>query len=198
MLAAGNSISLVGEQEIGKSSVLYCLYQTRAEWLSEAAVLYLDLHGVLDGEDFCAEVLEGLGRKPGDLRALRRALRRERLVLFLDEVEMLADLAFFPRLHYLLRALAQEPTLTLAVASHHPLVDVFPPSSPGSPFHNIFTEKRLGPFSPVDARALLNHRLKGTGVDFTPEEIAQLVRESSCHPARLQRLAYALFEQKRS
>ena len=35
---------------------------------------------------------EGLGRKPGDLRALRRVLRRERLVLLLDEVEMLADL----------------------------------------------------------------------------------------------------------
>jgi len=34
MLAAGNSVSLVGESEIGKSSPLYCLYQTWAEWSS--------------------------------------------------------------------------------------------------------------------------------------------------------------------
>ena len=197
MLAAGNSVSLVGEQEIGKSSVLYRLYQSRAEWLPEATVLYLDLQGVLDEEDFCAEVLEELGRGPGDLRTLKRALRRERTMLLLDEVEKLADPAFFPRLHSLLRALAQEPTLTIAVASHLPLVEIFPPRDPTSPFHNIFTEKRLGPFAPDDVRAFLTRRLKGMEVAFTPEEIERLVTESGGHPARLQRLAYDLFEQKR-
>jgi hypothetical protein len=197
MLAAGNSVSLVGETEIGKSSLLCCLYRTRAEWLPEATVLYVDLQGVLDEEDFCADVLEGLERKPGDMRALKQALRRERVVLLLDEVEKLADPAFSHRLHDLLRALAQEPTLTLAVASHRPLMEIFPPHSDTSPFHNIFSQKRLGPFTPGDARAFLARRLQGTGATFGPEEVERLVAESGGHPARLQRLASERFEQKR-
>ena len=198
MLAAGNSISLVGGQEIGKSSLLVHLYQTRAEWLPDITVIYLDLQGMVNEKDFCAEVLEGLGQEPeGGLRRFKRVLRRSRTLLLLDEVEKLTDPAFSSRLHDLLRALAQKPSLTLAVASHSPLVEVFPPTSSTSPFHNIFTEKRLGPFDPSDARAFLEQRLATTGVTFTPEEQQQLVIASGGHPAHLQRRAYDLFEQKR-
>ncbi|MCD4739450.1 MAG: AAA family ATPase [Anaerolineae bacterium] len=198
MLAAGNSISLVGEQAIGKSSLLVHLYQTRAEWLPDITVIYLDLLGMVNEKDFCAEVLEGLGEEPeGGLRRFKRVLRRSRTLLLLDEVEKLTDPAFSSRLHDLLRALAQEPSLTLAVASHSPLVEVFPPTSSTSPFHNIFTEKRLGPFDPGDARAFLAQRLAATGMTFTPEEQQQLVVDSGGHPAHLQRRAYDLFEQKR-
>ncbi len=197
MLAAGNSVSLVGDSEIGKSSLLCHLYRTREEWLPDARVCYLDLQLVLDEDDFCAEVFEGLGREPGDLRALKRTLQRERTVLLLDEVEKLADPTFSHRLQDVLRAVAQCDALTLAVASHRPLVEVFPPTAPTSPFHNIFTEKRLGPFTSKDARAFLAHRLQGTGVTFAPAEIERLVVESGCHPARLQRLAHALFEQEK-
>jgi predicted AAA+ superfamily ATPase len=38
----GNHVSLVGEREIGKSSVLYALYKTADEWLPEKRVHYLD------------------------------------------------------------------------------------------------------------------------------------------------------------
>lgn len=198
MLSNGSSVSLVGDSEIGKSSLMYHLCRTAAEWAPDARVCYVDLQGLLDEEDFCAEVLEELGREPGDLRALRRTLRRERVVLFLDEVEKLADPAFSSHLHHVLRSVAQEPTLALAVASHRPLVEVFPPSDPTSPFHNVFTEKRLGPFSHDEARAFLTHRLQETGMAFTPQEVEQLLTESGCHPARLQRRAYELFERKRS
>jgi hypothetical protein len=197
MLANGNSVSLVGDSEIGKSSLLYHLYRTREEWLPDAPVCYLDLQLVLDEDDFCAEVSEGLGREPGDLRALKRVLQRERTVLLLDEVEKLADPTFSRRLQDVLRGVAQCDALTLAVASHRPLVAVFPPRDDTSPLHNIFTEKRLPPLSPEEARALVTHRLQGTGVTFTAEEVGRLVTESGCHPARLQRLAYALFEQKK-
>jgi len=197
MLAHGNSISLVGPPQIGKSSLLYALYRTGPEWFPQGTVHYVDLQGVLDEEDFCEEVLRGMGREPGGLRALKKALRKERLVLLLDEVEKLTRPAFTKDLHDLLRSLAQEETLTLAVASHRPLEEIFPPSSDTSPFHNIFARKRLGPFTSQDARAFLRHRLRGTGVVFAPEEIERLVMESSGHPARLQELAYDLFEAKR-
>ncbi len=196
MLAVGNAVSLVGEPEIGKSSLLYALYRTADEWLPGGRVLYVDLQGVLDVEDFCIEVLEGMGREPGDLRSLKRALRRERVVLLLDEVEKLTRPAFSGELHDLLRALAQEETLTLAVAGHRPLTAIFPPSSDTSSFHNIFNLKRLGPFTPDDARAFIHHRLRGTGVTFAPWEVERLVFESGGHPARLQRLAYELFEMR--
>jgi hypothetical protein len=57
-LAAGNSISLVGARQIGKSSLLYALYQTAEAWLPEKRVHYIDLQGVLDEADFAAEGVE--------------------------------------------------------------------------------------------------------------------------------------------
>ena len=65
LLAGSNSVSLVGEPQIGKSSVLYALYRTAHEWFPDGVVLYVDLQGVLSTEDFCVEVLEGLGEPPG-------------------------------------------------------------------------------------------------------------------------------------
>jgi hypothetical protein len=196
MLAAGKNVSLVGDRQIGKSSLLYHLYQTGAEWVSEKTVLYLDLQQVLDEKDFCDEVLEGLGEEPGDPRALKRVLRRQPLVLLLDEVEKLNRPEFAQNLHDLLRALAQGDNLTLAVASYRPLVEVFPPSAPTSPLYSIFIAKRLGPFIPAEARDFLSRRLEGTGVVFTTTEISQLIEMSEGHPARLQRRACTLFDQK--
>jgi hypothetical protein len=196
MLAAGNSVSLEGEPQIGKSSLLYYLYATREAGLPESTVLYLDMQGVLDEADFCAEILEGLGQPSGDLRVLRRVLRSRRVVLLLDEVERLRDPAFSPRLHDLLRAMAQEETLKLAVASRRPLTQVFPPSSDTSPFHNIFIERRVGAFTAQDGRELMLSRLDGSGVTFTEAEIADIVTTSRGHPARLQELACALFDYK--
>jgi hypothetical protein len=195
MTQTGNSVALVGEPEIGKSSLLYHLCATQADWFPSAKAIYLDLATVVDEVDFCAEVLARLGRELGDLRALKRALREEQVVLLLDEVERLADAAFSP-LHGLLRALAQGRTLTLVVASRSPLAQVLPDTSPTSPLHNIFTEKRLGPFDSDEARAFLDHRLRRTGMTFAPEEVERLMMESGGHPARLQRLSYALFERK--
>jgi hypothetical protein len=54
MLAGGNSISLVGDSEIGKSSLMYQLYRTAAEWAPDARVCYVDLQGLLDEEDLSA------------------------------------------------------------------------------------------------------------------------------------------------
>jgi hypothetical protein len=197
MLAAGNSVSLVGEPQIGKSSIFCALYQTAGEWLPHKRVHYIDLQGVLDEADFCAEVLEGMECAPGDLRALKRGLRRKPLVLLLDEIEKLNRPEFTQDLQDLLRALAQGRNLTLAVASHRPLAEVFPPESPTSPLHNIFSEKRLGPFTATGARRFVRERLRGTGVVFASDEIERLVVESACHPARLQRLACRLFDEKR-
>lgn len=192
------SLSLVGPSEVGKSSLLYYLYATRADWLPNGEIVYLDLQGVLDEADFCETVLAKLGQAGDSLRQLKRALSGRDLILILDEMERLAESDFNPRLHDLLRSLAQEPTFALCLATCRPLIEIFPPRTAGglSPFHNIFHLKALGPFSPGEARQMLVGRTAGSGVTFSETEIGRLLAESQCHPAHLQRLAYRRFAER--
>jgi hypothetical protein len=190
------SVSIVGPSQIGKSSLLYNLYHTASSWLADTRTVYLDLQSVLDEADFCAEILRHLGQEGDSLRQLKNALRQGNLLLFLDETERLAEPDFNPRLHDLLRSLTQEPHFALCLASQRPLVDVFPARTTNglSPFHNIFVEKTLGPFSQVETHAFLAKQLANTPVQFKPEEIDNLFHKSQGHPAQLQRLARSLFE----
>ncbi len=200
-LSKHSSVALAGESQIGKSSLLYYLYVTRAVWLPDVTVEHVDLQSVLDEGDFCQTVLQKLGALGDSLRDLKRALETRTVILFFDEVERLAEPDFNPRLHDLLRSLAQEKEkLTLCLATQHPLEEVFPAraSSGVSPFHNIFTRKTLGPFTEAEARSFLDARLSGTGIVFDVPEIERLWIESMGHPAKLQRLAKELFEGKAS
>ncbi len=197
-LSKRTNVSLVGESQTGKSSLLYYLYTTREEWLPGEAIEYLDLQRVFDEADFCEMVLQQLNVTGNSLRDLRYALYNRRLILLLDEVERLAEPDFSPRLHDLLRSLAQEPNFKMCVATQHPLEEVFPPRTTGgvSPFHNIFTRKIVGAFTEAEARRFLVARLLDTDVTFTEREVTRLIAESHCHPARLQQLAKALFTEK--
>jgi len=197
-LKKGCSVSVVGESQIGKSSLLYYIYKTCATRMSDGMVEYIDLQGVLDEADFCETVLGKLGERGSTLRDLKRALADRKVVLFLDEVERLAEGDFSPRLHDLLRSLAQESHFAMCLATERPLEEVFPTRTPGgvSPFYNIFTVKRLGPYTTTEARELITVRLANTGVSFTDQEIEGLLIECQGHPAKLQAMAKALFEQK--
>jgi hypothetical protein len=83
------------------------------------------------------------------------------------------------------------------VSSHRRLVEVFPPSSLTSPFHNIFADKEIPPFSSSEARAFLQHRLGSTGITFTNQELDELWERTGGHPAHLQEQAGRLFEERR-
>jgi hypothetical protein len=197
-LGKGCSVSIVGDSQVGKSSLLYYLYRSHADWLPRGTVQFIDLQGVLDEKDFCETILGKLGEGGDTLRALKRALVGRELILLLDEVERLAEDDFNPRLHDLLRSLAQEPHFAMCLATERPLVEVFPSHTPGgvSPFHNIFVVKTLGPFTEAEARDCIAACLAKTGVTFTEREIERLLIESHCHPSRLQARAKVLFEEK--
>ncbi len=194
-LSKRTNVSLVGESQTGKSSLLYYLYATRGEWLPGEAIEYLDLQQVLDEADFCEMILKQLGAQGNTLRDLRYALYTRRVILLLDEVERLAEPDFSPRLHDLLRSLAQDPNFKMCVASQRPLEKVFPPRGTVSDLPNIFTRKVIGPFTESEARRFLAARLQGAGVAFTERDVARLIAESQCHPARLQQAAKALFDE---
>jgi len=193
-----SSVSLVGQSQMGKSSLLYYLYATRAEWLPNVTIEYIDLQRVFDEKDFYRTVLEKLGKTGSSWRKLRNALSEGEVVLLFDEMERLAEEDFNPRLHDLLRSLAQEPHFAMGLATQRPLVEVFPASTPVgvSPFHNIFTEKNIGPFSEAEARSYITNRLGGTGLSFTQAEIQQLLTDSQGHPANLAMMAKTLFAKK--
>ncbi len=192
-LRKGSSVSLVGESQVGKSSLLYYLYATRAEWLPDVAIEYIDLQRVFSETDFCKRVLKRLGVEGNSLQDLRDALETREVILLLDEVERIAEADFSPRLHDLLRSLTQEKNFALCVATQRPLEEVFPPRAPNglSPFYNVFTRKIIERFTEAEARRLLTTRL----VTLSERDIERMLRESQCHPAQLQRLAKELYDQ---
>ena len=196
-LSKRSSVSLVGESQVGKSSLLYYLYATRAEWLPDVAIEYIDLQRVFGEADFCKAVLKRIGVEGDSLQDLRDALETREVILLLDEVERIAEADFSPRLHDLLRSLTQEKNFALCVATQRPLEEVFPPRAPNglSPFHNIFTHKTLGPFAEAEARRFLMQHFQAISVSFTEREISRLIAESRGHPAQLQRLAKELYDQ---
>ena len=195
-LSKRSSVSLVGPSQVGKSSLLYYLYQTRTLWATEMQIEYVDLQGVLDEEDFCETVLQKIGQQGHTLRDLKRGLSRYHGVLLLDEVERIAEDDFNPRLHDLLRSLAQERHFALCTATRHALEEVFPADRLISAFHNIFTVKWLGNFSQEESLAFLDWALRAYPLQFTASEKMSLYEQSQGHPAQLQQAAKAMFNRR--
>lgn len=196
-----SSVALIGERQIGKSSLQYYLWATRAEWLPDADLHYIDLQGVLDTEDFCETILKKLGVTGNTPRELKRAIEtrieaKRDVILLLDEIERFGGGDIDLRIPNLFRALAQERHFALCVAGHQALEVIFPSKQEGVPMSdvaNIFGVKWMTPFEEAEARAFLQTRLADSGVQFAEDEMARLWHESAGHPAKLQQLAQEVF-----
>lgn len=208
-LARGGSVSLVGDSQVGKSSLLAMVEHLKPRYhapfpaLAGYSVHHINMQTIMDDDDFFACLCDELG-VPDALRGglLARQLRRQgvRAIVCLDEIEKMQRETFSEDSRDLLRGLADgaDTPLTLVIASRLPL-DVLFPDSPGktSPLYNLCQPALpLGAFPPAEARSLLAARLHGTGVTFTAAEVATLLQQSACHPARLQHAAAVLYRQK--
>ena len=198
-LSKGVNLSLVGESQVGKSSLLsmVCALGPEQMGMPPETFAYLNLEVVDDEDDFYAALADRLGL-PEPLRGykLTRALRGKQYVLCLDEIEKMAWDGFTVRVRSQLRGLADGPAapLKLVIASRSPLAHLFPDSPElDSPLAGICCPLDVGPFPPDVARAFLTHRLRGTGATFTESEIAALLEETGGHPAKLQRTAADLY-----
>jgi len=195
------NIALHGQTRMGRSSLLYHLHLTRAQWLPPGVRLaYVDLQTVWDEQELFAVILERLRVLPPHNRTtFRQYLEQNRVILLLDDVEYLANNADFnPRLQSYLRGFGSKPTVALCMATKIPLADLFPDPTGGhnSPLHNIFIKKSLPPFSLAELRQLLQSRLAESGLHFSSIEINTILEQCHGSPARLQELAYQLFDQK--
>jgi DNA-binding Xre family transcriptional regulator len=202
LLNMGNSVSVVGESKIGKSSLLWKLHKEGSTQLNinRNNIIYFDLLGIEKNiESFKAELCLKF-RFDLDINSISfrgnffRKLEKKSYILCLDEMEVLQDL---PRdtLDFL-RFLAGgcHHPLTLVTASRSPLSVLFPDSIDNpSPLYNICRKVELECFSSEDAKQFIQHRLKDSDVQFTDSQIEELLKKSKCHPARLQEEAAILY-----
>jgi hypothetical protein len=201
-LNKGVNLSLVGEPQIGKSSLLSMICRQGTQRLTPPPdrCAYLTLEWVEDEDEFYAALCDALGLDtPCRGYRLTRALRGKRFLLCIDEIEKMAWKGFTVRVRSQLRGLADglAAPLKLAIASRSPLARLFPDSPElDSPLAGICRQLDVGPFSSGVARAFLDDRLEGTGAAFSEDEIARLLDESGSYPARLQRAASELYARK--
>ncbi len=200
-LGKGSSLALIGERQIGKSSLLWMIAHSGARRLGlpDGAILSINMQLIHSDDDFIEELADLLQIEPCRGARLARKLRGKRFILCLDEIEKMQRDRFSAELREELRGLADGRTapFTLVIASSVPLPDLFPDKDgETSPLANICSPLTVPPLTPNEARTFLLTRLAGTGVQFADAEIADLLRQSGCHPARLHAAAATLYRQK--
>ncbi len=190
-LSKGQSLSIVGESQTGKSSLLWYLAHHAATLLGRRAAdcVYLDMQLLGDDHDFFDALGDELGIAAARGYKLSRALRGRNILLCLDEVEKMTWDGFTIDLRGQLRGLADGPDtpLTLVIASRSPLAALFP-DAPGltSPLANLCHRMDMQPFTLAETRELVDTYLRGRRQTLSPEAIEAAWRSSSGSPAWLQ------------
>lgn len=198
VLNSGSSVALIGEEGIGKSSLLWKICQLAESCLhSPRQSVFLDLNLVHDENDFYSALCHEVGI-PESRSMLNRNLRSHRVLLAIDNVGKMTWEGFTRQVRSHLRGLAEgsNAPLKLVLAANEPLGKLFNNSqdeSKTSPFTGIFQEENLKAWDEATALAFIDARLAMTSVRFTEEEIIQLVQQSGGHPRQLMQLCYQTY-----
>jgi type II secretory pathway predicted ATPase ExeA len=197
LLNNGSSVAVIGEREIGKSSLLRAIEQQAEHRLRlPRQPIYLNLQSIDDDNDFFAGLCEQLGIATCRGLALERALKSRHVLLLLDELEQMTWTGFTRRIREQLRALAegQRSPLKLVLAASTSLDRLFPDSEGNtSPIQGICLEERLNPWNAQTMQQFIETRLSTTPVRFTPEDMRALVQTSQGYPKRLMKACHDLY-----
>lgn len=190
-----DSVVLIGEEGIGKSSMLSAICQQAENLLfSPRKPIYLDFNRVRDNDDFYTALCEEVGIPKSYGSRLYRNLKNHRLLLAIDNIEKMTREGFTREIRDNLRSLAegQKAPLKLIVAASATLKTLFNDGQDisSSPLETICQPEYIKPWDEAIARAFIQSRLAMTWVRFTEEEISQLLKESGGHPRRLMKLCY--------
>ena len=200
LLHSGGGAALIGPAGVGKSSLLTRLLALAPRRLGLLwKPVYLNLQPIANEDEFYEELCRALGVPTCRGIRLQRALEEQtqRALLCLDEVEKMTWEGFDRGLRAELRGFAEEGLLKLVLVARSPLDRLFPDSEgTTSPLANLCHEVKVKEWDERTARAFLRQRLSGSGVQFTEEEIAQLIAASGGHPQRLMHEAHRLFNEK--
>ncbi|MEM9907060.1 MAG: AAA family ATPase [Cyanobacteria bacterium P01_D01_bin.44] len=196
ILNSGSSVALIGEREIGKSSLLKAVqYQAREQLNPCREPIYLDLRHVEDESDFYFALCDQIGIEESKGFRLKRALEPKRLLLLLDELEKMTWDGFTNQVREQLRGLAEgkDAPLRLVVAASKSLDRLFPDSSDGnmvSPLSGICLEEIVKPWDESVIRAFIADRLGQTPIQFAEAEIVQIIQTSQGQPRQVLHLCY--------
>ncbi|MFZ6030666.1 MAG: hypothetical protein ACOYYS_23415 [Chloroflexota bacterium] len=190
-LRKGVSLSIVGESQSGKSSLLWYLCQIGPVVLDRPPedFVRLDME-LLQSEDALFQHLCEILSVPNCRGfALGRALRGRKVVLCLDEIERMTWAGFTADVRSELRGLADgaQAPLTLVITSRTPLDSLFPDSQlMTSPLAGLCTQVSIPPFTLPETRRLVEQYLADSGLKFPKSAIERAWQQSAGHPARLQ------------
>lgn len=199
-LRKGQSLSILGDSQTGKSSLLWHLIQAGPAALErpQTDFVLIDLQLLRNDNDFydclCAEL--GLPHMSGF--ALGRALRGRQVVVCLDEIEKMTWNGFTHDLRSELRGLADGPSapLTLVITSRSPLARLFPDSPEmTSPLAGLCAQVLIPALSLAETFDLAAARLAPLGLSLPETAITAAYHESGGHPARLQQALQKAFAQ---
>ena len=208
------SVAVVSERKMGKSSLLYYLYHKKEEYLRDPekyVFIYVDIQGETfnSRDEFFKVILERL-RENEKLRDsivvddkdnhenVKKTVSKlnadgYKLILFLDEFDLLVQKESIPQLYENLRALANNYAVDYITATVKSPTELT--KEHGSPFFNIFTRRNLGAFSKEEAMELIEGPSAREGVPLKND--AKFVFEiAGLHPYFIQIACSKLFKYK--
>jgi hypothetical protein len=203
LLNSASSVAIIGEQAIGKSSLLYAGYQQSINLLnSPRQNIFLDMNNIHTQEDFYFAICEKVDipdskgyRFTRELEK-KRDLENKRLLLILDNVGKLNGEGFTRDVRYHLRGLSdgENDSLKLVVAANESLKTLFNDSYDTSPLQDICQQVDIFPWNEKTIREFITKRLQLTTIDFTEADIQELIQESGGHPQKLTQHCYDLYK----
>jgi serine/threonine protein kinase len=211
------SISIVGERRIGKSSLLNYIYNKKnrkanMQNYGDAIFAYLDFQRNVDFDtakfiDFLFSVFsyetgdgERYTKREKSLDQLKDVIqelndRGKRIILLMDEFESITKNERFPESFFaFLRSMANTYRVAYVTSSYDELqLMCHNKDISDSPFFNIFSTLPLRPFGEDEARELIAQPSKREGVPIEAHTDA-ILDMAGCHPFYLQIACSYVFE----
>jgi len=197
LLNNASSVAIIGKQAIGKSSLLYAVYQQSINLLKSLRQnAFLDMNNIHNQEDFYFAICEKIDVPDSTGNQFNRNLKNKRVLLILDNVGKLNGEGFTRNVRYHLRGLAEgeNACLKLVVAANESLKTLFNDSYETSPLADICQQVDIQPWNEKIIRDFIAKRLQPTTIDFTEADIQELIQESGRHPQKLTQLCYDLYK----
>ena len=210
----GQSVLLMGERRIGKSSLLHAVgFEREAALPFETEFVLVDLQSLAGcTEDafirtFLRQIETMAGVKAPDVsRAALESVaeqitaRGKRLIVAMDEFDVLVwNNKISPEFLANLRSWTVRYQLPLVVAFREGSIDrIVEDPKFGSAFLNLFGSVYVGPFTETDADDLVRIPAADYGVEFSDDEVELVLDLAGFFPLFLQIACYLLFEVRKS
>ena len=196
LLNIGSSVAVIGEPEIGKSSLLTVIEdQAESKLELPRKPIYLNLGEVYDEDDFYFFLCDLIGIPECKGFRLSRELRKHQLLLILDNVEKMEWDGFTNQIRSQIRALAEgnNAPLRLVIAAERPLNQLFNDSGMVSPFENVCLEESISSWDEQTIREFIKYHLQNNSISFTEAAITKIISDTKGHPKKVMNLCYQIY-----